>query len=327
MRKSKTMRAGFFVAIIALSLLFTWRVIFEAEPRQARVIVILKTNDVRNEFWQTVAHGIQTAEKEFDVVVDIRGPLSETDAEEQIVLLWEAIAEKPDAIVLAPADIETLVPAAQDVKKAGIRLVVIDMALQAGAADSIVITDPVDAGRKAGVALARQLKPHSKIAIVSSMENYQVSLPREQGVREALESGFPHIEIVGTYFNHSDEGTYATTKVIYSEHKDLAGMVVLDGLATVGVSEALKDIEAAKAVKLVGFDGSIYKIKLLEEGTMAAAVVRKPFNMGYLGMKSAVDLIRGQDAAAVVTIESVVITQDNMDELEIQKILFPFVIR
>jgi len=317
-----------FLLLLGLSLILILRAIFTQEHRQEKIIAILKTNDIRKEFWQTVAQGIHSAEKEFDVIVDIRGPLSETDIEEQIELLREAIAEKPDAIMLAPVDVEALVPAAEEVKKAGIRLIVIDMALQAGKVDSLVMTDHVDAGRKAGAVLAQQLKPNSKIVMMSLMKNYQVALLREQGVREALEAEYPHIEIVGSYFNYSEEETYAKTKVIFSDHKDLSGIIVMDSIATVGVTEALKGIELVnKSVKLVGFEGSINEIKLLEEGLMAAVVVRKPFNLGYLGIKAAVDLIRNPHSNSTVMLEPVVITQNNMYEPENQKILFPFVIR
>jgi len=74
---------------------------------------------------------------------------------------------------------------------------------------------------------------------------------------------------------------------------------------------------------LIGFDNSPPIIQFLENGVIQAIIVQKPFNMGYLGIKSAVDTINGTAVDAVIDTGSVCITRDTMYTSENQKLLFP----
>ena len=51
--------------------------------------------------------------------------------------------------------------------------------------------------------------------------------------------------------------------------------------------------------------------------------MQKPFNMGYLGIKYALDAIKGEKIPAVIDTGAVVITKENMYTSENQKLLFP----
>lgn len=75
---------------------------------------------------------------------------------------------------------------------------------------------------------------------------------------------------------------------------------------------------------MAGFDSSIEEIRLLEEGVFDAIVIQKPFNMGYLGIETAVKAARGKEVAPYVDSGSELITKENMYTEENQKLLFPF---
>jgi ribose transport system substrate-binding protein len=66
---------------------------------------------------------------------------------------------------------------------------------------------------------------------------------------------------------------------------------------------------------------------LLEEGVIQAIVVQKPFNMGYLGVKTSIHLLNKVKISPRMDTGSEIITQDNMYTYENQKLLFPFVER
>ena len=68
----------------------------------------------------------------------------------------------------------------------------------------------------------------------------------------------------------------------------------------------------------------IEEIQLLEEGIFDAIVIQKPFNMGYLGIETAVRAARGRDVETYVDSGSELITKENMYSEENQKLLFPF---
>ena len=74
----------------------------QAEPDpKMRIICILKTTE-RNGFWNSLTEGIEAAMEEYDADVRITGPDEESDVEQQNKIIRDAVAEKPDVIVLDP---------------------------------------------------------------------------------------------------------------------------------------------------------------------------------------------------------------------------------
>ena len=92
-----------------------------------------------------------------------------------------------------------------------------------------------------------------------------------------------------------------------------------------GAGRAIRELGLVGKVKLVGFDSSVKEVKLLEEGVLQSTIVQKPFNIGYLGIKTAVSVIEGDKMPRHIYTDSVIINKDNMYTEENQKLLFPFV--
>jgi ribose transport system substrate-binding protein len=253
------------------------------------------------------------------------GPSQEIEVDLQIQLLEEAIKQKPDAIVMAAGDYNRLVPVAESIRKADIPLIMIDSAVNGDYAQSLIATDNVNAGQKAGNELSSLLPADAKVAIVSFVQGTSTQIEREQGVRSILESR-SGTEIVGTYYSEGkEERAYEITKKLLLERHDLNGIVGLNEPSTVGAGRAIRELALGGKVKLVGFDSSVKEVKLLEEGVLQSTIVQKPFNIGYLGIKTAVSIIEGDKVSRNVYTDSVVINKDNMYTEENQKLLFPFV--
>lgn len=294
------------------------------EPGPKRIIVGVKALD-EIEFWRVLIEGVNTASREFGVDVSVVGPTQEIEVDLQIQLLEEAIKQKPDAIVMAAGDYNRLVPVAESIRKADIPLIMIDSAVNGDYAQSLIATDNVNAGQKAGKELSSLLSANAEVAIISFVRGASTQIEREQGVRSILEqrSG---TEIVGTYYSEGkEERAYDITKKLLLERPDLNGIVGLNEPSTVGAGRAIRELGLAGKVKLVGFDSSVKEVKLLEEGVLQSTIVQKPFNIGYLGVKTAISIIEGDKVLRNVYTDSVVINKDNMYTEENQKLLFPFV--
>ena len=100
-----------------------------SSDQEKNVIIVLKSNNVRSDFWQTVSAGAEAAAKEGGAALDVQGPLQESDTETQIQILEEAITQKPAAIVVAPINDERILAAITKIRQAGIPIVVIDTPL------------------------------------------------------------------------------------------------------------------------------------------------------------------------------------------------------
>jgi len=289
-----------------------------------KIVVAVKALD-EIEFWRVLIDGVHTASREFNAEVSVIGPPKEVDVDRQIELIEAAIPEKPDAIVMAASDYHRLVPVAQKIHRAGIPLIMIDSAVQGNYAKALIATDNFDAGQKAGKELAALLPPKAQVAIVSYVQGASTQIEREQGVRSIL-IGRAGTEIVGTYFSEGmEERAYEITMKLLKERPDLDGIVGLNEPSTVGAGRAIRELGLTGQVKLVGFDSSIKEVKLLEEGVIQSIIVQKPFNIGYLGVKTALSVLEGDKVPDKVHTDSVVIHKSNMYTEENQKLLFPFV--
>ena len=64
-------------------------------------------------------------------------------------------------------------------------------------------------------------------------------------------------------------------------------------------------------------------LKYVERGIIRDAIVQKPFNMGYLGVKIAKELVAGGRPQSYINTGSIDISRANMFQPENQKLLFP----
>jgi ribose transport system substrate-binding protein len=79
----------------------------------------------------------------------------------------------------------------------------------------------------------------------------------------------------------------------------------------------------AGSIALIGFDNSLLVLRYVERGIIRDTVVQKPFNMGYLGVTTARELIQRRKPARFINTGSIDISRYNMFQPENQKLLFP----
>ncbi|GAB1483084.1 sugar-binding protein [Treponema sp.] len=323
--------ASLIVPLILLSFLLIGSLIIvaiagaPARGKQIRIITVLKTIDSNMDFWEVVKSGMRVATTELNLQMDVYGPWAESDVPGQLIIMDQAIKEKPAGIILSATDFNALVPLVEKAKKEGIPIVTLDSGVNSSIPISFVATNNVEAGEKAGRAMMALLEPGKKLAIINHVRGATTAIQREDGVTRAIKKDGRY-PIVGTWFtNNYEENAYALTKQILVDFPDLAGILAMNEVSTVGSARALKDLGLAGKIRLVGFDSSILEIKLIEEGVIDATVIQKPFNMGYISVKTILDAIEGRRPKRFIDTESVLITAQTLYLPENQKLLFPFV--
>ncbi|GBF76816.1 LacI family transcriptional regulator [Paenibacillus sp. 598K] len=295
-----------------------------SQQEAVRITVIIKSDAASSEFWQVLIDGVYEAAEEFGVQLQVTGSRSETDVEAQIALVEQAIEEQPDAIVLAANDFDRLVPAADRARASGIKLIIVDSGINSDAPHSVVATDNVIAGRKAGEAMEQELARPASIVILSYVKNAASHIDREKGVRAVLEE-MPENRVEAYYVEGSEENAYLKALEILKSDQAVVGIIGLNEPTTVGAGRAIQELGLKERVVLIGFDSSVNEIKLLDEGAMKATVIQRPFQMGYLSVKTALEAVQGKKVPDTIDTGSLLITKQNMYEEENQKLLFPFV--
>ncbi len=285
------------------------------------VVVLLKTTNVRSDFWQGVKGGAAAAAKEAGAKLEVLGPLQETDTEAQLALLEEAMASGPDAIVVAPINDDRVVRLLGRIQAAGIELVVMDTPLRMARQPITVSGNHREAGRQAGRFASEHAADPARVAVLSDYEGSGVSAEREAGIKEALS---PDGYAGTSYIGDSEDRAYEEAKELLARKPPVGAIMALNEPAALGAAKALKESNRTGMVRLIAFDSSIFLIKLLEDGSLDAMIVQRPFNMGYLGVINALWRLDRRGIDRETYIDTIVVTKDNMYSPENQKLLFPF---
>ncbi|MBY3621892.1 substrate-binding domain-containing protein [Acinetobacter sp. CUI P1] len=297
----------------------------DLEPKVRTIIYVPKTIDSNIEFWEVMKQGVATAAKEFGADVHTVGTDTELDVDKQIQLLEQAIEEKPDAIILAATDYYRLVPVAKQIKAAGITLITVDSGLNGGISESFIATDNYEAGRKAAQELIKNIQSDDQVAIMNFVPGSATAIEREKGVRDALSQNGVNLVQDTLYSNGSSKKAYQLTVDLLKNQPQIKGIIGLNEPSTLGAGLAIMDMGLKSKVKLVGFDNSSSEVQLLENETMLGTVIQKPFTMGYLAVKTALEVVSGHKVAPVMDTGSEFITKENMYTSENEKLMFPFI--
>ncbi len=311
------------LAAAGLTLLYQGSQVFGPASEETRkAVVIFKTVDYASiPFWGSVRDGAQSAGKDFNVEVSIRGPMNERDIDVQIAMVRQAIEEKPDAIVLAAADFTLLVPLAAEIKKRGIPLVCVDSFINSDDADVRIGTDNYEGGQKCGAALMSYVREGDTVAVMSYVKGSSTAIDRESGARDYLKD---RVRLLDTLYSGSNaDQAYTQAARLIEATPGLRGIIALNEPTAQGAARALAEAGKAASIALVGFDNSFAVLKYVERGVIRDTIVQKPFNMGYLGVKAARGLIDGKKPERYVNTGSIDINRGNMFLPENQKLLFP----
>jgi ribose transport system substrate-binding protein len=297
------------------------------EKKETRVVAVMKTINSNMEFWEVAKTGMREAAKEFGVALEIVGPWAESDVDGQIAVMERVIRDAPAVIILSATDYRALVPSVVKAHAAKIPIVTMDSGVESDIPESFVATNNADAGEKAAREMMRRLAPGRSVAVVSHIRGATTAMEREAGVAAALaaDGRFPSL---GTFYsNNYEENAYAIALKLITEHPDLGGILAMNEVSTIGVAKAIRDRALGGKVRIVGFDNSLVEVKFIEEGVIDATVIQKPFNMGYLSVRTAREVVDGKKPAPFIDTESVLVTSETLYLPENQKLLFPFTVK
>ena len=286
-----------------------------------RIIMIQKAMD-DTDFWTSVYQGGKMAAQEHGAALTVTGPEREQDIERQNEMILEAIAEKPDAIVLAPGSSRETLPYARRIEEAGIELILLDSTMEEEAGTAAVATDNYELGYKMGSYMKQFVDEDTVIGIVGHVEGSSTALGREAGFRAGL--GDAEAQVAEIVFCDSvTERASELTRELLEKYPDMNMIVGLNEYSAVGAARAVLELGLSDQIRMAGIDSSIEQIQLLEAGVYEALAIQKPFNMGYLGVETAVRAVQGEAVEQNIDSGSELITKENMYTEENQKLLFP----
>jgi ribose transport system substrate-binding protein len=294
-------------------------------PPRLRFAVIPK--GTTHEFWKSVHAGAVKASRELDVDIVWKGPLREDDLKQQIDLVQSFVAQSVSGIVLAPLSDKGLVGSVKVAADSRVPVVVFDSDLAGGGYVSFVATDNEAAGKAGGDELARRMGK-GKVVLLRYQEGSASTSNREKGFLAAV-AAHPEIKVVSDSqygaptveaAEKASENLLAATK---ADAGGVQGIFTPNESTTFGMLLALRKAGLAGKVHFVGFDASEKLVQAVRSGEIDALVVQRPFEMGYLSIKTLVAHIRGQSVERRIDTGSSLVTKDNVDTPDIQALVKP----
>jgi ribose transport system substrate-binding protein len=282
-----------------------------------------------HEFWKSIHAGAVKASRELDVEIVWKGPVKEDDRADQIKEVENFITRKVAGIVLAPLDDAALVRPVNEAVKSGIPVVIIDSDLKSEDYVSFVATDNYKGGRMAGDHMASVLGDKGKVIMLRYQEGSASTVNREKGFMDAI-GEHKGIEVVS-----SNRHGGATAGSAQKESENLLAPFIkgdaltVDGIycpnesTTAGMLEALRKAGLAGKVKFVGFDSSPVLVQALKAGQIHGLILQDPMRMGYLGVKTMVEHLRGGKPARKIDTGAKLVTPGTMDQPEMKELLQP----
>ncbi len=278
------------------------------------------------DFWEQVRVGAECAASEHDEV-EARwdGVTAETDVTGQQDLLTNFITQGVDGLVYAATDAKVLADVSQQAIDQGLTVVNIDSGTDPQPSEvPIFATDNVAAAEKATQLLADELgEEGGNVAFIPFQPGTATNDTRTEGFMNIMDEN-PQLELVAEQSSESDYNTaLQVTEDILTANPDLDAIYAANEPGVLGAAEAVRRAGKAGEIVIVGWDTAPDEIEAVEDGLVTALVAQNPFRMGYDGVNAAVRMIREGTEVEGADTGSVLVTQENLNDSDVQAVLDP----
>jgi ribose transport system substrate-binding protein len=290
---------------------------------QTKPTISVIVKDTTSVYWQTVLAGARKAGQDLGANVAAPGAQTETDVPGQIDLLKKAADSHPAAIVIAPAQSGALGTSIEEASKLVKIIVAIDSTTNTKALTSSVTTDEVQAGRVAADTLAEAITKtyadtEGDVAIITASPGASVV-----GFREQVGKKYRALNVLPDQVAESQAANGASIiKDLVAGDRDLRGVFVSNALLAEGASQVAYN-KSGDSIQYVVLGADDKLLKSVQDGTVAALLVRDPFRIGYEGVKTALAAAKGEQMPPTIDIGTSVITKANMSSARSQQLLNP----
>ena len=227
---------------------------------------------------------------------------------EQKALVTEALAAKPDAVLLNPTDDVQMQEDLARFAAAGIP-VALFINRMVGKHLTFVGSDDEAIGRRAATALCQGMGGKGRIVALEGKQSVPTSRARVLGLRDAL-GRFPGIELLGVSVGHLMQAPAKTAMAeLLAAHPQIDGVWAANDLMAFGALDALG--AAGRTAKVVGINGLPVAIEHIERGTMLASVDFSAFNIAAIATRAVLRHLQGESVPAEIMTPAELIDRSN----------------
>jgi ribose transport system substrate-binding protein len=249
---------------------------------------VLVAANINLPYWQEAQAGLTDIAKVTGVKVDMVGPTTFAPQEE-LAAFQQAVAQHPSGILVSVGDPKLFKDPIDHAILQGIPVITID----ADAPDSnrvlFIGTDNFRAGQESGKRMATLLGGQGRVVLITLQEQMNGE-ERVRGVNEALKK-YPGIQVIQTIDDKGDERVAADAiSALLTKKEKIDGIICLEASGGEGAADALHRLDMTGKIKIVAFDKDPQTLEGIENKSITATVVQKPYVMAYYGVRFLDDL-------------------------------------
>jgi len=239
--------------------------------------------------------------------------------ENQIKALRSFVAQKLDAIILAPVVETGWEPVLTEVKQAGIPVVLVDRGIKVSDESlyaTLIASDFVEEGRMAGEWLAKHTGGKCNIVQLEGTPGSAPAIDRKKGFEEVI-AKYPGMKIIKSQTGDFDraKGKELMEAFIKAEGKNIQAVYAHNDDMAIGAIQALKaaGMKPGEEVVVVSIDGIRDAFQAMIDGELNATVECNPL-LGPAAFDAVEKLLRGETLPKKIVVKDRLFTQETAAE-------------
>lgn len=271
---------------------------------------------MNNPFWTAMMGGIKEEMEAKGMDVDSQLVTVDANSDQATMNNYvnDLIAQKVDAIILAPMDCTAVTEALTACEDAGIPVINVDTAVDAtDKVVSVIASDNYKAGVECAEDMMSKLDEGSKIAVMNQPSG-TACVQREKGFIETVGDYF---DIVSTTDTEGDTAkTMTAAEDVLTADDDLAGFFCINDMGALGCVQAAQ--AAGKDDLLIyGVDGNPDFMGYVADGSATASAAQQPSVIGQKALDAAIDTLDGKEVEHDQVVDVVLINKDNIADFDV----------
>ncbi len=235
-------------------------------------------------------------------------PKKPDNVDEQRAMVEQVLKDRPDIVIFIPVDDVAMVESVKKLNEAKIPVVLASNPLP-GKFVTYVGADDFEIGYRQARFLFEKLNGTGKIVVIEGTPAAPTNRERLRGYKRAF-AEFPGIQVLDSGVgNYQQPDAKRVMEKFLAEHAQIdAVLSTNDGMA-IGALEALK---AANRISIViGINGILPAVKLVETGAMLATVDFDMFKIGCTATRAAVRHLKGEPLPEKIMLPAEIIDRTN----------------
>ncbi|MBU4531882.1 sugar ABC transporter substrate-binding protein [Hoeflea sp.] len=251
------------------------------------------------------------------VVLDAGG-----DVARQIAQMEDLIQQKVDAIIIWPTNGKAVIPAVRKAQQAGIPVVVTNSNIAEEGhqfVKSFSGPDNITQGSRSAEIMCDKFKDmgidkEARVVQISGQPGYTTAIERAKGFEDRLPEVCPDVTLVETQpGDWNREKSQKVMEAFLVKYDDIDGVYAGDDNMGVGALNAAK-AAGREGIVFVGATNFAVGYEAMERGEYWGSIYQSPVDDAKAALKTAIDVLNGEELPFLNYFDTPKITQDNMGD-------------